>query len=648
MESYNLKRQLRLQLDRDPGALLQPLSNHPQTLLDPAAIRKFAAIDPRNARLRALNAQVIESTAWQLLWIPPSLPYYEPPRESPYADPILRRFTKRLVFSSWHVVPKAVATLLSYEAERWIWIMNAPDTKPQNTPEARRRMRGLRLAREDGRASTMSVFGLLYPSPTLARIGDPLRYARAAGTTPTLNTIIEKVESQVAALLKSIVQPYEASDRGEDPAWYWAAPLLLDLQPSTSSTEAWFAKPDLARTWASIRGNGGSDIEEEASIWEAHVKRARQLVGDGAARRPLFLGKPPQDLAKVLARLAIAGPGTAALRALGRITGRSASFLEPFLRTEAARIGWAFRSLFTFPEAVLLVHGPREEPQEHYWRQVLQYCLEGNLQAVLDEYMHVLRDVSGLAQPHANDLAQEVANRVIETLHLRTASLTVDHLHRDPAKNQIALDSFRMHAHFALRFGIDRIDDSTESTRPDQVRNAFNSPFWPFVLVTTSIGQEGLDFHPYCHAVVHWNLPANPVDLEQREGRVHRFKNHAVRKNLASAYRLADLQGTEPDPWAELFSRAVADRPAGQSDLTPFWLLPIEGGARIERYVPALPLSRDTARWAALRQSLVVYRMVFGQSRQEDYMAYLVQRLGDRAAEVLQSELRINLEPPLI
>ncbi len=51
-------------------------------------------------------------------------------------------------------------------------------------------------------------------------------------------------------------------------------------------------------------------------------------------------------------------------------------------------------------------------------------------------------------------------------------------------------------------------------------------------LATTSVGQEGLDFHLYSHAILHWNLPSNPVDLEQREGRVHRFKGHAVRKNL--------------------------------------------------------------------------------------------------------------------
>lgn len=30
-------------------------------------------------------------------------------------------------------------------------------------------------------------------------------------------------------------------------------------------------------------------------------------------------------------------------------------------------------------------------------------------------------------------------------------------------------------------------------------RTAFNSPFWPFVLASTDVGQEGLDFHSYTH-----------------------------------------------------------------------------------------------------------------------------------------------------
>ena len=98
-----------------------------------------------------------------------------------------------------------------------------------------------------------------------------------------------------------------------------------------------------------------------------------------------------------------------------------------------------------------------------------------------------------------------------------------------------------MRANFALRFGDDRTETDQTLKRGAAVRTSFNSPFRPFVLATTSVGQEGLDFHVYCHAVMHWNLPRNPVDLEQREGRVHRYKNHAVRHNLASAHRAAAL-----------------------------------------------------------------------------------------------------------
>ena len=109
-------------------------------------------------------------------------------------------------------------------------------------------------------------------------------------------------------------------------------------------------------------------------------------------------------------------------------------------------------------------------------------------------------------------------------------------------------------------------DEGGEVTREDQVRNAFNSPFRPFILASTSVGQEGLDFHLYCRAVYHWNLPSNPVDLEQREGRVHRYKGHVIRHNLAAKYGLWATVG-DNDPWAALFSAAASQRQTGQNEL---------------------------------------------------------------------------------
>src|ERR671920_2513473 len=107
-------------------------------------------------------------------------------------------------------------------------------------------------------------------------------------------------------------------------------------------------------------------------------------------------------------------------------------------------------------------------------------------------------------------------------------------------------------------------EDAAAGERDDVVRRSFNSPFWPFVLCSTSVGQEGLDFHQFCHAVVHWNLPSNPVDLEQREGRVHRYKGHAVRRNLAARFGSEALRSA--DVWSSLFELGCADRRAGDTE----------------------------------------------------------------------------------
>ena len=339
--------------------------------------------------------------------------------------------------------------------------------------------------------------------------------------------------------------------------------------------------------------------------------------------------------------MALAGWGTVALRALWRVTG---GYGGGETRGAAARVGWSLRSLFNTPEATALIRERgRRTP---YWSAVLEYGAMGGLQAVLDEYAHVLRESEGLLDEPPGEVAAELAPAMREALGVRASNLGVDEVIVDPSSHEIRLERHRMRGHFSLRFGEERSEDGTEITRAGQVREAFNSPFRPFVLATTSVGQEGLNFHTYCHTVVHWNLPSNPVDLEQREGRVHRYKGHAVRKNLAQKYGLSAVGNTADDPWEKLFAAGQRDRPTGSSDLVPFWIYPLERGAKIERHVPALPLSYDHARIAALRRSLVAYRMVFGQARQEDLLAYLLSRLSEEEAESVMQVLRINLEPP--
>lgn len=51
----------------------------------------------------------------------------------------------------------------------------------------------------------------------------------------------------------------------------------------------------------------------------------------------------------------------------------------------------------------------------------------------------------------------------------------------------------------------------------------FNSPFYPNVLVTTSVLQEGVNLHMQCHQIHHYGLAGSPGDNEQRVGRLDRL-----------------------------------------------------------------------------------------------------------------------------
>ena len=58
-----------------------------------------------------------------------------------------------------------------------------------------------------------------------------------------------------------------------------------------------------------------------------------------------------------------------------------------------------------------------------------------------------------------------------------------------------------------------------------------------------------------------------------------------------------------------------------------------------------LPLSRDQGRWDQLPESLALYRLAFGQPRQEDMLAALQRRrLASQPAQI--ADLRIDLRPP--
>ena len=57
----------------------------------------------------------------------------------------------------------------------------------------------------------------------------------------------------------------------------------------------------------------------------------------------------------------------------------------------------------------------------------------------------------------------------------------------------------------------------------ERLREAFNTPLYPMVLIANEVMQEGLDLHKHCRRVVHHDLVWNPAQLEQRIGRIDRL-----------------------------------------------------------------------------------------------------------------------------
>src|SRR5262249_43302309 len=153
-----------------------------------------------------------------------------------------------------------------------------------------------------------------------------------------------------------------------------------------------------------------------------------------------------------------------------------------------------------------------------------------------------------------------------------------------------------------------------------------------------SVGQEGLDFHLYCRDVLHWNLPSNPVDLEQREGRVNRRDCLAVRESIAKDWPLSDpaLCSTESilsrNPWPKVFEiiESRDDVQKYKHGLFPHWVYECRNPndtVRIRRHVPFFSTSRDASRYERLKAGLALYRLVFGQANQEDLLEDLEQRI---------------------
>ena len=534
-------------------------------------------------RLRAM-CERFQPEKLAVPWLAPSMPWW--PLGGRWAG---APSEKVLLFSRFRAVPRTVAGLMSYDLERHLL-----------------RRSGLKfrdVTKRSPLGPQQENLAYFHPSAALARLIDPWRWKA---------TSVRGLARCAAGEMRRALIRLGVEIRGRRGRSRTLPKLLVLLERRLGawdgSLQAWRR---LAAFVAQKENAGGTSLRARVDQWDAAVDGQLDAVD-------------PREI-KTLADAALSSPGSVVARSLERhrliLDGSAAT-------CRALRASWeGLRSYLNNPWMNTSMGG-----RGGYRERISRAILDGNLEAVLDEHLWVTGTLR-----HSSPEA--LVEHLTTALSLRTSDVKLYGL--EGRKSDYHL---RSHAVLSFNQAVRRhrpgADKGKEpALRTEEVRNAFNSPFWPHVLATTSVGQEGLDFHTWCGAIAHWDLPGNPVDLEQREGRVDRYAGLAIRRVLASEFapdRTAVESGCSPwEALADRAERAHRNDPAG---LAPWWIVE---GARVQRLVFDVPLSEARARFEDLRQQRLLYRLTLGQPDQGDLVKALRGRISPKEA----AAATINLSP---
>lgn len=619
MRDYQLKRYIEKYFTEHPTEINK--INKDTFWLKRKNLDRYDKIDNGNARLDRVMEHTFKGNAELLLWVPPSKPYYTPQGVFKNASD----FSKTIVFSSWEMVPRMLAGLLSYEAERKTVgkLAKAYEDKDAHyfyTGEKRYPSARLNFSISNGTPNAMTLFCLIYPSLFLSKCYDPIDCMNRGLS-------LKEIEKDIGSKIADKLTKYEATTSGaQDKRWYYVAPLLLD---GAGYVTTWLNSD---KELASIDDEADKTKRQKGFL--THLQSLKELYYGTNYGKKCNLGRKPDDLIDVLTDMAIAAPAVVINRTYQTYCTKGKSF-PSFLPSEIAKIFLNRMNTAESTATVELACGRKSE--DAHWENLLTYCKHGNIQSMFDEYAHLITNGLEFDQ----NLIDNLHRTIKKSMDVRTTIYTVDTYNGFKARvNGSKEKATAIRSHFAVAF-TKGDGKEKDADRKKSIRNSFNSPFRPFVLASTSIGQEGLDFHNYCRRIVHWNLPSNPIDLEQREGRINRFECLAIRQNIAKRY--GNIQ-FDKNVWKEMFDEAQKVENDGKgSDLIPFWgLTEREDMVRIERIVPMYPLSRDGLAYERLIKILSLYRLTLGQARQEELLEYIFQNCEDIED---MHKLFINLSP---
>ena len=507
----------------------------------------------------------------QLLpWLQPSVTWWS--QKKPWSQAVDNP-GKVLIFSRFRAVPQAIASLVSYAAEAHLFSGNRFFYSNLND----RRW----LQPSSGRNALLCYF---HPSPWLVENTDPLVCKECFPSR-----IRRKLRSQLISALSRLGIAINHHLRCSRPIWR----LLSQIEATAGVWE------NSISNWWKIHSHAGRGEKEQG---------LGRLLNEWDMQAKMELSELSDKELDALVQYAFHSPGVAVGRALKR-HWPDAVINDGFYDT--LLVSW--QGLRNYLDNPLFAASICSE-QDSYPDAISKAIRDGNFEAVLDEQLWLLRKLHNLKDT-------ELATELLESFQLRSGIFNLHELSGNWER------TFPLRCHVAMPMSevrtvtVKGIEATNRPLRTDEIRRAFNTPFWPNVLATTSVGQEGLDFHAWCSNMVHWDLPYNPVDLEQREGRIQRFAGHSTRRAIARAVGDKLWVGLQLgiSPWQHL-AEIAEEQLSDDSGLCPWWVFQ---GADVNRFVFDVPTSEQKNRLALMKDYRVLYRLALGQPNQEDFLHFL-------------------------
>lgn len=334
----------------DPSYRNKAIKNMPMSFLRRADINEYKPLPDTNARLNTLFDEIFakgeDRTGYPelLLWIPPANKYYKAGSRSIFEQ--CEGYSKTLVFSSWEMVPRVIATLTSYEAERLVnrrignknieqqtyyALPEEVDFDDGEDPKKNKRGKTRFLIREQREL-------VAYPSVWLA---EKYEYKTYYGQE------LFKIRRDIKQLIKDDID-------------------------------------DVAAKTGIVRGSLGAK-----QLLSLLIYMDASLQGE---ERELPERLPSDEDLDTLVNMAIASPAVCLYRALDDVE-------DSVLRIELARTccDQSFVSMFNRPESRSIMdavfEGRRGFSEEKHYEQVFIYCADGNFQSMIDEYKFALGDI---------------------------------------------------------------------------------------------------------------------------------------------------------------------------------------------------------------------------------------------------------------